>query len=311
MKKIDISKLKKKLKNWDENVLFHGATLNSFFRPKMTKKQRKIECWIKELIMITSFYLDNRMKDKDFFVSTTAIHEKLLKYGNTYCRRTVEKGLKLLENMGLITIEPFPATEQEMLLNPQKTHSRRRKLIPNLEKIFEYLCVYDEDDELLKSLPDKHPLKKLVYKRPYSYVKNIEKKYAEYTTKGEKKPYSNSAEMHIYWCLKYSKKYFNVSQLVNKYMPNNLQNNLQERIDEAYISKASPYGVLDSDQIVYLQDGKGYLEAEDYLAFIGWKVSNEDIKYLEPLGYSINPKGFITGWNKPQTEYKAQGWELL
>ena len=41
-----------------------------------------------------------------------------------------------------------------MILNPQKTHSRRRKLIPNLEKIFEYLCVYDEDGNYISYGPN-------------------------------------------------------------------------------------------------------------------------------------------------------------
>lgn len=298
-------KLNGKLNNWND-IAFNGITLKSFYR-KNIKGKNKIECWLKVLILIDSFYRNKNNKDRSFFVSTSAIYKTLKGYGNEYHFRTIQKAIAKLVAMNFIRKEDYPADEEELHLNPKNKHLRRRKLIPNTELINEYLSVYDEDDLLLRALAEKDPRKKLIYKRPYSYVKNIVEKYKSYVDKVKRKAYHSVNEMFSYWCVKKSSKYFSISKLVKKFIPSCLEDR-QEKANKALISKASDKGIITEDMVLAYQDGSEYMTTDEMKELIGWKVPKEYIKYLESAGYEINFHGYITGYHK---RYKTRGFERL
>lgn len=293
-----------RLEAYDQHVLFHGAKMSTFFQPLIQKsgisKRGKIEIWLKVLFLIVDFYLKNSSKDHDFFVSTKAICNKLNAYGNNYHIRSIQKAIEKCVKLGLISKVPYPATEEELVLNPRNQHLRRRKLIPDMNKIKEFLNVYDGQDKILKSLPKKHPLKKLIYKRPFSYTEKIEDKYNEYTTTcSTRRPYKNVKEMYVYWCIYYSDKYFDCSQIVSKFKPTNIQNNIQERVDEAFVSKTSHRGTITSATVSYLADGLSYLDPDEYYNMIGWKVPSELVPAAKKIGFEVTNRNFIASWTNP------------
>lgn len=313
-------KIKSRLSKWDNHVAFHGNTLNTFYRPpsKATKGKKeqkskykgKIECWLKVLIIIVSFFMSikNDGLKRNYFVSTSAIHKSLLNYGCTYNIRTVQRAINKLIKWELISKEAYPATPEELKLNPKNHHLRRRKLVPNMDLIKLYLNVYDEEDLLITSLPKKHPLRKLMYKRPYSYVEKITEKFNEYTDNGNRsKPYKDENEMFAYWVIKYSSKYFDTSKMIEKFIPESLDNR-QERANEAAISKASSKGVLTFEELQYYVNNIDMMFDEEKHHIVGYKVPNELRNQVIKLGYQINKNGFISGF---LNIYRTQGFESI
>lgn len=306
MSKVDKFKLRGKLKNYDENVVFHGITIKSFYRPfsraKFGRKwiKIKIECWIKCLFMILLFYLDNRFEEKYFYVSNSAIKEALNGYGNKYHLRTIQKAIKKLVAMNLIRIESYPATAEELKLNPNNHHSRRRVLIPNFDLILKCLNVYDKEDPILKELPDKHPLKKLIYKRPCSYVKEIEDKCKEYMNE-RRTPYSNSTEMFAYFVKIKSAKYYDVSNLFNKYLPENLESK-QEKVNKALIKRAdsSKSSFILKSELDYYTENYLSMSDSEMEELIGRRVAEEYIKQIRALGYA-DRNGTIISYKRPNS----------
>lgn len=310
MSKVDKFKLRGKLKNYDENVVFHGITIKSFYRPFSRAKigtkwtKIKIECWIKCLFMIILFYLDKRFYDKSFYVSNSAIRDALNEYGNNYHLRTIQKAIKKLQAMDLVKIQSYPATDEELKINPNNHHSRRRVLVPNFDLILKCLNVYDKEDPILKELPDKHPLKKLIYKRPCSYVKEIESKCEEYMNE-RRTPYSNSNEMFAYFIRTKSSKYYDISNLFNKFIPENLESK-QEKVDKAMINRAkkSKTGFISKSELDYYTDNQTSMSDIDMSELIGRKVSEEYKKQVRTLGYAYNKNGVITSYKRPNPQSK-------
>lgn len=309
MSKVDKFKLRGKLKNYDENVVFHGITIKSFYRPFSRVKDGhkwkdiKIECWMKYLFQATLFYLDKRFEGKPFFVSNSAIRETLNGYGNNYHLRTIQKAQKKLVDMNLIRVEPYPATPEELAINPNNHHSRRRVLIPNFDLILKCLNVYDKEDPILKELPDKHPLKKLIYKRPCSYVKEIESKCKEYMNE-RRTPYSNSTEMFAYFVKTKSSKYYDVSNLFNKFLPENLESK-QEKVDKALMKRAdrSKSSFILKSELDYYTENQFSMSDREMEELVGRRVVEDFMKQVIALGYAYNSKGIITSYKRPNNTH--------
>lgn len=313
-------------------LAFHGTTFNDYYRPKKVtmrpgkgnhkKKMIKVfesevASWVKQLFLIDSWIRNKQNDNRPYFVSTVGVMETLKGYGNDYSLRTIQKNLHKLEDMGFIKIVPFPASEEELKVNPNNKHLHRRKLLPDIDKINEYISVFDEDDKILKNLPDRDPRKKLIRQRPYSYVGEheeiIESKYKEYTEAKDgltrRKPYRNPKELLIYWARKVSSKYYNVDGLTKKFIPTSLDNQ-QEVVDKASISKASPKGIIDEYMVRCYQDNIDDMDDSEAYSLIGWKAppQEDQIKRLEEIGYEIK-NGFIKAFKRPKkkevnTSYK-------
>ena len=209
-------------------------------------------------------------------------------------------------------ILPYPASEEELKVNPKNKHLHRRKLLPDIKKINKYISIFDEDDSIFKELPDRDPLKKLVRQRPYSYIGEnqevIEEKFNEYTADENgvlrRKPYKNPKELFTFWCMTVSSKYYNVDSLTKDFIPTSLDNQ-QEVVDRASINKASSKGVLDVYMIRTYQENLDKLTDEEASNLVGWKAPPNDpvsIRALNHMGYEVNSKGFIKSFKRPKSK---------
>ncbi len=307
-------------------IAYHGITFDQWNRPtslmlrpglnnhknKMVKiYESNIGVAEKVLFMIDRFYRNVDNKGKDYFVSTTGILKTLNKYGFTYCRRTVQNAINKLAKYNLISIESYPATEDELAINPKNHHLKRRKLIANIELINKYISVFDEDDSILKELPDRHFLKKVIKKRPYSLVGNknevINKKYEDYQKNiTRRKLYNSPKEMLIHWSYRVSRRYYNQG-LTLKFIPTNLDN-MQEVVDKACASKVSSKGIIDIDILKAYEDNINEMTKEQREVLIGWKAPPEFHKALFEIGYLVSSNGLINGLTGI---YKTQGFDKL
>lgn len=315
----DIFLLKNKMDSWNEYVAFHGETMNDFYRPRKETKYKtrkgkyrhkfgKVECWIKTNMMIISFYMSKSVAEKGqtFFMMGKTIHEKLLKYGNTYDISTVYKGIKTGIELGFFTEEKI--VEHDGSSDESYFH---RKLIPNLDMIEYVMNIYDEEDPYLKALESienkdektiKHDariatlLKKFIRKRPYSFTKGIEKKYQDYTENGSRrKPYKNSTEMFVYWTMQVSSKYYYSNKITVKFIPESLKDR-KEILSRSWVNQASPYGRITKDDI----DTFEAVGIEDPENYIGWKVPDALQERALKLGFYLSKKGFIQKYRKPE-----------
>lgn len=311
-----------KLNKYPE-LAFHGETFEDFYRPKKLatrpgkgnhkKKLVKIyesgiASWIKQLFLIDSFVRNEDNDHRPYFVSTKSQLRTLNGFGNDYSLRTIQDNLVKLEKMGFIKILPFPASEEELKVNPKNHHLNRRKLLPDLEKINKFISVFDEDDQILKDLPKRDPRKKLIRQRPYSYIglkgRVAEAKYKEYTEPKQgvqrRKPYRNPKEMLIYWARKVSSRYYNVDGLTRKFIPTSLDD-IQEVVDKASILRASSKGIVDEDTVRCYQDNIDHLTDEEAAVLIGWKAPPKFMRRLEYIGYTVS-KGVITAFRRREKE---------
>ena len=312
-------------------IVFHGASFKNYYRPhsievrqgKGNHKKKKIKiyrssipCWVKLLFLIDSFNRYLPHNQAPYFVSNSAILETLNGYGNTYVKRTIEKAVAKLEQEGFINLLPYPASEEELKVNPKNKHLHRRKLLPDIDKINTYISIFDEEDPLFKELPDRSPIKKIVRQRPYSYIGEnqevIEAKFNEYTADENgvlrRKPYKNSKELFTFWCMTVSSKYYNADSLTKKFIPTNLDNQ-QEVVDKASISKASSKGILDIHMIRTYQENLDALTDAEASNLVGWKAPPNDppsIRVLHNMGYEVDSKGFIKSFKRLKKKEATQ-----
>lgn len=308
------------------DIAYHGITFEQWNRPtsimlrpgKNNHKNKMVKIYEssigvaeKVLFMIDRFYRNIDNKGKDYFVSTTGILKTLNKYGFNYCRRTVQNAINKLAKYNLISIVPYPATEDELAINPKNHHLKRRKLIANLELINKYISVFDEDDRILKELPDRHFLKKIIKKRPYSLVGSenevINIKYEDYQINiKRRKLYNSPKDMLTHWSFIVSSRYYNQG-LTRQFIPTNLDN-VQEVVDKAEISKVSSKGIIDINIFTAYKDNIDEMTREQREVLIGWKAPPEFQKALSEIGYVVSSKGFITGLTGV---IKTQGFDTL
>lgn len=261
-------------------------------------------------------------------------------FGNSYCKKTIYRSFDTLEALELITIE-YRKTKAERMaeaaskgldFNPDDfTPYRIIKL--NYEAVRELYNVYDINDPWLtdyattialkqaESLVEKKmlaeenagqyvidktelylfQLRKIVQKRPYSYVEKINDKYTEYKEKGlVNGKYNDANEMFIYYIHTYCRKYSNVNKFFNKYLPNYLQN-AQKVADKEYMKNASPYGELTKEDLERIRKMTPS-EAKSYVDKLkGYYVSDELWKAAEKLNIRIYDNRVI--------EYYSWSWE--
>ena len=263
-------------------------------------------------------------------------------FGNDYCDKTIRRGYKTLEALELITIEYRKSKAERMAEAASKglefdpdEFVPYRTIKLNYEAVRELYNVYDVNDPYLtdyattialkqaEALVEKKmiaeedagqyvidktelyllQLRKIVQKRPYSYVEKINDKYTEYKEKGlVKGKYNNANEMFIYYINTYCRKYSNVNNFFNKYLPTYLQN-AQKVADKEYMKNASPYGELTKEDLERIRKMTPS-EAKSYVDKLkGYYVSDELWKTAEKLHIRISDNRVIDynnineGWN--------------
>lgn len=253
-------------------------------------------------------------------------------FGNSYCKKTIYRAYNTLEALELITIEyrKSKAKRRAEALSKGLEYNDDdfipyRTIKLNYEAVRELYNVYDVNDPYLtdyatslalkqaealvskKMLAEEDAgqyvidktelylfqLRKIIQKRPYSYVEKINDKYNEYKEKGlVKGKYNDANEMFIYYIHTYCRKYSNVNNFFKKYLPNYLQN-AQKLADKEYMKNASPYGELTKEDLERIRKMTPK-EAEIYVNKLkGYYVSDELWKAAEKLHIRISDNRII------------------
>ena len=247
--------------------------------------------------MIIKWYITKANSNRIYFKSTKTIQKELNdEYGNSYCIRTIQKGIRTCEELELINVEMAPIKKSEMI-NPNDYINR--KITINFDKVNKLLSVYDLAlDPIYNTLPKRNRLKKFIRKRPFSYYKNVEEKYKEYSN-GGRKAYTNSTELFSTFAYEVTSKFFGINRVIRKHIPACLVNK-ERMIEEALNAKPheSQFGTLTQEDLDYfkcLKNKGNSKELESLIeASLGWWAPPELRDDYLDLGFKISPRGTLT-----------------
>lgn len=285
--------LKKYPKEIRDYIIYNGDSLPDFYRPAREGTGLGAEFYIKLYV----YLVDNKLSETGnlpFYVSTKGIQgifNKTLKYkkdgsvkaegfGNDYCLKTIQRGLRKLLRLKLISYKKAPKKTDREDPNEFIPH---REILVNMDVTKELFNIYEpEVDQFIKDYAMKlavdeteqdksiseelqgekivslykyfrKQLKKIAKKRPYNYTEKIEEKYQEYKEAGIAKEYKykDAKEMLTYYQYHVSKRY-SKKNIFNKYIPNHLKDK-QKEADRLAREKASPYGKLSEEDIIRIR----------------------------------------------------------
>ena len=285
--------LKKYPKEIRDYIIYNGDSLPDFYRPAREGTGLGAEFYIKLYV----YLVDNKLSETGnlpFYVSTKGIQgifNKTLKYkkdgsvkaegfGNDYCLKTIQRGLRKLLRLKLISYKKAPKKTDREDPNEFIPH---REILVNMDVTKELFNIYEpEVDQFIKDYAMKlavdeteqdksiseelqgekivslykyfrKQLKKIAKKRTYNYTEKIEEKYLEYKEAGIAKEYKykDAKEMLTYYQYHVSKRY-SKKNIFNKYIPNHLKDK-QKEADRLAREKASPYGKLTKEDIIRIR----------------------------------------------------------
>lgn len=284
------------------------------------------------------------VKDKDGNIKYTG-------YGNNYSYKTVQRAIAILNALNLITIVYNPVKKSDMinpneywnrkiypnmdvikeLLNIYSEEdpfiNSYAKALANkfeIEKYSNTKTVYKKRSKSLEGKLEytdmtrddlfhlfKTQLLKIIRKRPYSYIEQIEAKFNEYKEKGINQGYNNAEEMFLYHSYKITSKYVYVKTF-KKYIPNHLINK-QAKIDSSFRNDAILKGELNDEDIVRIKtmslpDAKNLIEH-----LKGFVIPNRFLKIVKDLHilYVIKDgKYYITKLDEEAIEWNG-GWKKI
>ncbi len=328
-------------------IVYNGSSLPDFYRPAREGMGIGAEFYIKLYVYLADNKLTERTADLPFYVSTKGIQgifNKCLKYnkdgevkkvegfGNDYCLKTIQRGLRKLLRLKLISYKKAPKKADREDPNEFIPH---REIIVDLNIAKELFNIYEpEVDQFIKDYAIKlavdevdadetiseelkgeklqslynyfrKQLKKIAKKRPYNYTERIEEKYQEYKEAGiaREYKYGNAKEMLSYYQYHVAKKYSN-KNIFNKYLPNHLRDK-QKETDRLAREKASPFGALSEEDIVRIRN----MEVPDANVYvdklIGYSIPNLKLqKEAEKVFILVDKKKHkVKGYNTTDAEF--------
>lgn len=230
----------------------HGEKLEDFLADKDSSFE-KVELWIKYLSYVLYWYFKH--PNQTFFVS----HKTTIKYfkscGCKCTLRGIQEAVRICKELNLINVEYADEKKSEAINKAKWVY---RKITLNWKEIYKYFSCFDEDSKIFKALPSKDRHKKLIRKRPCSYIKNKRKIYEHYLKELGLRRYTSENTMFYDFVYTNSRKYYGTSNLTHDKIPAHLIN-IQERADSELIALADK---LNQDKQVILKD-IGLLEGMD------------------------------------------------
>lgn len=329
-----------------EYIVYNGDTLPDFYRP--AREGRGADFYIKFYTYLFDYHLTHDANINPFYVSTNGImgiFNKTVKYkdgkvvkiegfGNDYCKKTIQRALRRLERLKLISYTKAPKKADRE--NPDEFIPHRIIHI-DIEVAKELFNVYEpEVDQFIKDYAMKLAvdevdadinlseeqkgerlkvlfemfkkwLKKIAQKRPYNYTEKKEAKYQNYKEAGiNRGKYNTAQEMISYYQYHVAKKYTK-KNLFNKYLPTHLKDK-QKEADRLARSKANPYGELTEEDINYIKK----LNVSDALSYvnrlIGYSIPNIQLqKQAESCFILIDDKKHIViGYDIESAKYSKR-----
>lgn len=338
MSNYELNKYPKEIRDF---IIYNGSSIQDFYRPAREGMGIGAEFYIKFYVYLVDDKLSERTASMPFYVSTKGIQgifNKRLKlnkdgkvvktegYGNNYCLKTIQRGLRKLLRLKLISYRMAPKKADREDLNEFIPH---RVILVNLDVAKELFNIYEpEVDQFIKdyamklaidevdadeTLPEelkgeklqslynyfRKQLKKIAKKRPYNYTERIEEKYQEYKEAGiaREYKYGNAEEMLTYYQYHVAKKY-SKRNIFNKYLPNHLRDK-QKEADRLAREKASPFGTLTEEDIVRIRNME-VADANTYIEkLIGYNIPNIKLQKLAEKSFILvdKKKHKVKGYN--------------
>lgn len=297
--------LKKYPKEIRDYIVYNGDSLPEFYRPAREGAGIGAEFYIKLYVYLVDNKLSEYTGNLPFYVSTKGIQgifNKTLKYkkdgsvkaegfGNDYCLKTIQRALRRLLRLKLISYKKAPKKADREDHDEFIPH---REILVNMDVAKELFNIYEpEVDQFIKDYAMKlaideteqdktiskelqgekivslykyfrKQLKKIAKKRPYNYTEKLEEKYQEYKEAGiaSEYKYKDAKEMLTYYQYHVSKRY-SKKTVFKKYIPNHLKDK-QKEADRLAREKASPYGKLSEEDIIRIKQ----LEVPDVEVYI-------------------------------------------
>ena len=330
-------------------IVYNGDTLPDFYRP--AREGRGIDFYIKMYTYLVDWNLTNDVNVNPFYISTNGIMQifntarskngKVTGYGNSYCKKTIQRALKRLVRLKLISYSFAPKKSDRKNPDefiPHRTIHVDMNVAKELFNIYEpevdqFIKEYalklaveevDADKTLSEELKGeklnslftmfKKWLKKIAIKRPYNYTEKAEEKYQEYREAGINKfKYNNVSEMISYYQYHIASKYTKKT-VFTKYLPTHLKDK-QKEADRLARSKAKPYGELSDSDIARIKtlevpDAKLYVDK-----LVGYSIPNIELQKEAEKCYILvdHKKHIVVGYDIDAAKNKElnDGWTNL
>lgn len=283
MRKND-KKKKSKYNDYD----FHGIKLVEWFATP------GINLWLKVLFYLLDWYI--RHPKATCFISNKKICEDLCSCGcpcteagveeamrvlktpeattPEYYKNGKSKGKKIKDGVGLIKcLYPHLDDKKEVIYTEEGTNVLsktewveignnpnkyiHRKIYLNYIRIHKYISVFTGEHHILKKLRAKSRLKKLILKRPMSYIKRLLPEFKRQMRESIHEKYNQPRHMFWGFILLYSSKYYNAKH--KNFIPEFARNEVKEQNIEHWLDKlevnlrGSPYYIdvdMDTGEII-------------------------------------------------------------
>lgn len=235
----------------------HGISIIEYIRSD-------VELWLKVLAFLMHWYMNPKNAGKAFFMKHETIKGVFNKWGFECTNSGIKDALKKLaaDDLGLIKIVYADRdadfnymTKSEWVAagnNPKKYIYRRIYL--NWAKLRKYMSVFTGESHVLKDLPSKARLKKLIYKRFMSYTWTLQAMFDKQMKESKIEKYTSAHKMFYGFIFTYSKKYYDPTALIKNYIPEHAID-LQKEHDSQAFDYAM--GVLDE---ALKKHGQGFLK---------------------------------------------------
>lgn len=264
--------MNKNNKKKPNSYTMHGIKLEEWFATP------GIELWHKELFYFLDWYIKH--PKSTCFISNKKIKEDLCKCGCPCTESGVEEGIRILktpeavkpeyytngkkkkDGVGLIRcLYPHLNDKGEVVYTEEGTNVLsktewikmgknpnkyiHRKIILNYVRIQKYISVFTKESHVYKKLRSKSRLKKLVMKRPMSYIKRILPEFKRQMRESIVEKYNKPKHMFYGFVLLYSKKYYKTK--FKNYIPEFARNIVKEQNLEHWLDtldtslRGSPY----------------------------------------------------------------------
>ena len=237
-----------------------------------------VELWLKVLAYIMHWYLNPKHDGKTFFMKYKTIVNIFKKWGFECTERGMEEAFRILKTpedkggVGLIKVEYADTTKANWIAqgyNPRKWIYR--KVYLNWAKLRKYMSVFTAESKTLKNLASKSRFKKLIYKRFMSYTWTMQALFDKEMKEAKIEKYTTANKMFYGFIYTYSRKYYDPSKLIKKYVPEHMID-LQKK-----------------------QDMEGFVEAMELMRAKGYVIGP---KIKPTTSFNQEPSNNTSGKNK-------------
>lgn len=264
----------KRIKRKEFKYNAHGITIQEYVASP------KIELWLKVFAYIMWWYMNPKHEGKHFFMKHSTIRKILEHWGCKCTDRGIEEAFRILKTpeaeggVDLITLEYADELKSQWIAegkNPRKWIYRTVYI--KWARVRKFLSIFTGESKVVKTLPAKHRLKKLIYKRFMSYTWTLQAMFEKQMKEANIEKYTSAHKMFYGYLFTYSRKYYDPTKLIKNYIPEHTIDIQKEQDREAW-SEAYALGMQRAGKSLYSKDTISYGAKDNNSS----KANNEVIK---------------------------------